>query len=156
MRALIAAIALLISVPANAAFNAVEFFRGKTHGEGKLKIAFQSVKTVKVDSFGFQDKDGALVIKQTVNEPGKPLKTRVWRLRETSPGHYQGTLSDAVGPVRIDQKGDTVRIRYTAKDHMEFDQVMTPAGPRQVHNKLKVKRLGLVVAHMDEVIRKLD
>lgn len=156
MKALIAAVLLLSSVPANAAFNAVEFFRGKTHGEGKLKIAFQGVKTVKVDSFGFQDKDGSLVIKQTVNEPGKPLKNRVWRLRETSPGHYQGTLSDAVGPVRIEQKGDSIRIRYKAKDHLDFDQVMTPAGPRQVNNKLKVKRLGITVAHMDEVIRKLD
>jgi len=156
MKAFFAAFLLLSAVPAHAAFNAIDFFRGKTHGEGQLKIAFQPVKTVKVDSFGYQDKDGTLVIKQTVNEPGKPLKNRQWRLRETSPGHYQGSLTDAVGPVLIEQKGDMIRIRYRSKDHMEFDQVMTPAGPRQVRNKLKVKRLGIVVAHMDEVIRKLD
>jgi len=156
MRALFAALMLLSSMPANAAFNAVEFFRGKTHGEGKLKVALQPVKTVKVDSFGYQDKDGTLVIKQTVNEPGKPLQHRQWRLREVSSGRYQGTLSDAVGPVRIEQKGDSIRIRYRSKEHLDFDQVMTPAGPRQVNNRLKVKRLGITVAHMEEVIRKLD
>ena len=47
-------------------------------------------------------------------------------------------------------------IRYKGKDHLNFEQWLTPTGPRTVSNRMKVKRFGIIVAHLDEVIRKLD
>lgn len=138
------------------AFDPVEFFRGRTHGEGTLKAIFQSPKALTVDSLGYEDKDGTLVIKQVIHEPSKPVRTRDWRLRALGEGRYEGTLTDAASKVRIEQKGDTIRIRYQAKDHLNFDQVLTPARPREVTNRMKVKRFGITVAHMDEIIRKVD
>ena len=155
MRA-VAALLLIIAAPAHAAFNPVDFFRGHTRGEGTLKVIFQSPKQIRVDSFGRAEKDGSLILEQTIHEPGKPARSRAWRLRQTAPNRFEGTLTDAAGPVRVDVAEDRVRIRYKAKNSLDFDQMMTPDGPRQVRNKMRVKRFGLTVAHFNEIIRKLD
>jgi hypothetical protein len=147
---------LASAVPAHAAFNPVEFFRGRTHGEGTLKIIFQSPKQMTVESEGKAEEDGSLLLKQVIHEPGKPPRTRFWRMRQTGPNRFEGTLTDAASPVRVDVAGDRLRIRYKGKDHLDFDQMLTPAGPKQVKNNMRVKRFGLTVAHYDEVIRKLD
>jgi len=145
-----------LSAPAEAAFNPVEFFSGRTHGEGILKIVFQTAKKMSVDSVGRAEKDGSLLLEQTVHEPGKPARVRYWRLRQTAPDRFEGTLTDAAGPVRVDVTSTGVRIRYKAKNHLDFDQMLTPAGPKQVNNLMRVKRFGFQVARYDEVIRKLD
>ena len=152
----VAALLLIIAAPAHAAFNPVDFFRGHTRGEGTLKVIFQSPKQIRVDSFGRAEKDGSLILEQTIHEPGKPARSRAWRLRQTAPNRFEGTLTDAAGPVRVDVAEDRVRIRYKAKNNLDFDQMMTPDGPRQVRNKMRVKRFGLTVAHFNEIIRKLD
>jgi hypothetical protein len=88
---------------AAAAFNPVEFFRGRTHGEGTLKIIFQSAKQMSVDSVGRNEKDGSLLLEQVIHEPGKPPRTRYWHMRQTAPDRFEGTLTDAAGPVRVDE-----------------------------------------------------
>jgi hypothetical protein len=97
-----------------------------------------------------------LVLKQTIHEPGKPPRVRYWRMRPTKAGGFEGTLTDAASPVRVDVAGDRVRIRYKGKDHLDFDQWLSPEGPTKVHNQMRVKRFGITVAHYDETIRKLD
>jgi hypothetical protein len=157
VRAALAAAALIATAaPADAAFNPVEFFRGRTHGEGTLKIIFQAPKKMSVDSEGTAEKDGSLVLKQIIHEPGKPPRTRFWRLRQTAPDRFEGTLTDAASDVRVDLTKTGVRIRYTGKDHLNFDQVLTPVSPVEVQNKMRVKRFGITVAHYDETIRKVD
>jgi hypothetical protein len=154
---LFAAAALLASSSAaQAAFNPVEFFRGRSHGDGVLKVIFQSPKTIPVDSFGTSEPDGSLLLKQSIHEPGKPARTRYWRMRQDGAHGYSGTLTDAAGPVRVDVDGDRVRIRYTGQNHLNFDQLLTPIGPHELRNTMRVKRFGFTVAHFDEVIRKLD
>ena len=96
------------------------------------------------------------MLEQTIHEPGKPARVRYWRLRQTGPNMFEGTLTDAAGPVRVDVEGERVRIRYRGKDHLDFEQWLTSAGPREVHNAMRVKRFGITVAHFHEVIRKLD
>ena len=152
----VTAFLLLVAAPAHAAFNPVDFFRGHTRGEGTLKVIFQSAKQIKVDSFGRAEKDGSLLLEQTIHEPGKSARSRAWRLRQTAPNRFEGTLTEAAGPVRVDVVKDTVRIRYKAKNNLDFDQLLTADGPRTVRNKMRVKRFGLVVAHFNEIIRKLD
>ena len=156
MKAIVAAILLVAAAPAVAALNPVEFFRGHTHGEGILKIIFQSPKHMTVDSIGRADKDGSLVLEQVIHEPGKAPRTRYWRMRQTAPNIYEGTLTDAASPVRVDVTKEGVRIRYTGKDHLDFDQLLTQVSPTEVHNAMRVKRFGITVAHYDETIRKTD
>ena len=155
-RGVLLAATLAAAAPAHATFNPVDFFRGHTRGEGTLKVIFQSTKQIKVDSFGRSEKDGSLILEQTIYEPGKPARNRAWRLRQTGPNRFEGTLTEAAGPVRVDVNGDRVRIRYRAKNNLDFDQMLTPDGPRAVRNTMRVKRFGLVVARFNEIIRKLD
>ena len=155
--ALCAGLALLIaSTAANAAFNPVEFFRGRTHGSGTLKVIFQSAKVIPVESEGTAEKDGSLILKQIIHEPGKPARTRYWHLRQIGPDRFTGTLTDAASPVRVDTINGRLRIRYKGKDHLDFEQWLTPISPTAVSNKMRVKRFGFTVARFEEIIRKLD
>jgi hypothetical protein len=148
---------LALAAPAQGAgFNPVEFFRGHTHGDGILKVIFQASKTIKVDSFGSTEPDGALLLKQIIHEPDKAPRTRYWRMRQEGPHRFSGTLTDAAGPVRVDVNGDRVRIQYTGQNHLNFDQILTAESPRQVRNKMRVRRFGIIVAHFEEMIRKED
>lgn len=54
---MIAALVLAAAV-AQVAFNPVEFFRGRTHGEGQIKAMLQSSQTITVDSIGRAEKTG--------------------------------------------------------------------------------------------------
>ena len=139
-----------------AAVNPIEFFRGRTHGEGTLKIVFNDPKRISVDSLGRAGKAGSLRLDQLIREPGKAPRRRVWHFRQTGPNRFQGTLSDAAGPVRIDLHRNRLRIRYTDRKNFHFEQWLTPAGPRHVRNRMRVSRFGITLAHFDEVIRKHD
>jgi len=158
VKALAAACLILLAAGSASAapFNPVEFFRGKTHGDGVLKVIFESPEKISVDSEGRAEKDGTLVLEQVIHEPGKPARTRFWRLREAAPNRYEGTLTDAASPVRVDVAGERIRIRYRGKNHLDFDQLLSAVGPREVRNAMRVKRFGITVAHYDEVIRKVD
>jgi hypothetical protein len=154
---LFAAAALLaVSSAAQAAFNPVDFFRGRTHGTGTLKVIFSAPETIEVDNEGIAESDGSLLLKQVIHEPAKPPRVRQWHLRQTANGRFEGTLTDAASAVRVDVTKGGVRIRYTAQNHLNFDQLLTPAGPRDVRNATRIRRFGIIVAHFDEVIRKLD
>jgi hypothetical protein len=148
------ALALVAATPAHAAFNPVEFFRGHSHGDGVLKVIFRSPERIGVDSEGSTEKDGSLLLKQVIDEPGKPVRTRYWRMRQTAPGIFEGTLTDAASPVRVEVAKGGIRIRYTGKDHLNFDQLLVPVSPTEVLNHMRVKRFGIVVAHFEETIRK--
>jgi len=157
MKAALALLLVVAAVPAQAAaFNPVELFRGKTHGTGTLKVIFSSPKVIEVDNEGREEKDGSVLLKQVIHEPGKPPRTRYWHLKEVAKNRYEGTLTDAASAVRVDVTDKGVRIRFHGKDHLDFDQVLEPAGPREVRNHMKVKRFGITVAHFEEVIRKQD
>ncbi len=148
-------IALLLAAAATQ-FDPVEFFRGRTQGIGTLKPVLQKPKIIRVDSLGTEQKNGALLLTQTIHEPGKAPRTRTWRMRRDGSDLYSGTLSDAKGPVRVTVERGAIRIRYRDKDNLDFDQRLTPAGPRQVSNRMTIKRFGIRVATYDEIIRKLD
>lgn len=121
-----------------------------------LKIIFQSPKHMTVDSEGHTDKDGSLVLEQVVHEPGKLPRTRYWRMRQMAPDRFEGTLTDAASPVRVDVTKDGIRIRYTGQDHLNFDQLLMPVSATEVRDQIRVRRFGITVARFDETIRKLD
>ena len=83
-----------------------------------LKIIFQSAKKMTVDSEGSAEKDGSLVLKQVIHEPGKPPRTRYWRMRQTAPNRFEGTLTDAASAVRVDVAKNRIRICYTANNNL--------------------------------------
>lgn len=132
------------------------FFSGRTHAENDLRIVLHRPTRLVIDSVG--RREGAEFIQtDTVHEGDKPVRTRVWRTHEISPGHFGGTLSDATGPVDITVHGRSVVIRYTMKGGLDiFETMALERDGRTLSNHVTAKKFGLTFAHVDGSIRKLD
>lgn len=137
-------------------FSAQDFFAGSTKGDGELKIILSRRRAVHVDGTGRITAGGELVLNQVVTEAGAGPKERKWRIRETSPGHYAGTLSDAIGPVMGDVAGNRLHLRFRMKGGLRADQLLDLSPDRQsAHNRMTVRKFGMVMATLDETIRKV-
>lgn len=159
----LAASLLLASATAHAAapphqLDMVDFFTGKTHAENVMKAAFQGTKSLVVDSVGGKGDRGDFVLVDTVNEQGKPVRTRKWIMHPVGPNHFTGSLSDAIGPVDIMVNGDSATIRYLMRDgHVNIvQQIQLQPGGKSLSNHVVARKFGMVVAHIDGTIRKLD
>lgn len=138
-------------------FDAMAFFNGRTEGKGEVKVIFSSAHDVHVHGVGRIAPDGALILDQTVEEQGKPTRQRQWRLKETAPGQYAGTLSDASSPVRIAANPNQLAISYTMKGGYSVSQALTGAdGGRTLYNRMTIRKFGLTVATLNETIRKIS
>jgi hypothetical protein len=152
-----AVLALAASAPAQGPkpFDPVAFFTGPTQSQGVLKEVLGKEKRTSVQSVGRVDKDGWLILDQKVAVQGDPLRQRRWRLKETAPGKFSGTLSDAKGPVEGELVGQSVRIRYVMKGNIRIEQLLTPLpGHRAVNNVATFHKWGMKVATMTERIEK--
>lgn len=149
-------IALLLAA-ATPDFDPFRFFAGQTRGEGALKVILRGPVAVTVEGAGRVDPDGTLVLDQVIAEGQKPPRTRQWRLRRVAPGRYQGTLTDARGPVLGEVTGDRLHLRFTTPQGFKVEQWLTlaPDG-RSAVNRLEARRLGVKVATLDERITKRD
>ena len=133
------------------------FFTGRTHAENVLRIVFHGPAPLIVDSVGGKGDRGDFVLIDTVHEGNKPVRTRKWVMREVSPGHYTGALSDATGPVDIVVSGNSAVIQYVMKGNLKVRQQMDLLGEgKTLANHVVVKKFGLKFASVDGKIRKLD
>lgn len=140
--------------PAAPAFDPITFFEGRTRGSGTLSIILRQPRSITVQGEGRVRRDGALILRQRVEQDGRPPRTRRWELRRTGPTTFAGTLTDATGPVQAETRGTGLRITYPSKSgRVEQWLTLAPDG-RSARNRLTVRRLGLVVAKVDETIRK--
>lgn len=141
---------------AGRAFDPIAFFDGHTQGNGRLKALISGTRSVRVSGEG-KAAGGTLTLVQRVEQEGKAARTRRWRLRQVAPGRYAGELSDAAGPVVADVTGNRLHIRFEARDGFAVEQwlVLEPGG-RTARNHLVARKLGMRVAVLDEVIRKID
>lgn len=158
LRPILFAAALVTAAPATAAgFDPVAFFSGPTRGEGTLKVVLKRSERFNVESEGRADGKGRFVLEQVIHWSSKPPKQRRWLLREVSPNNWVGSISDSPGPVRGRVLGNSLVLNYPVKGGLRAEQVMTPEGDgRTVRNHIVVRKLGIIVAKVIEIIRKLD
>lgn len=137
-----------------APFDPVAFFTGKTRGAGTLRQILSKPRSLTVTSLGTVREDGALVLDQTVAVTGEKVRTRQWQLRETGPGRFAGTLSDARGPVAAQVTGNVLHISYTMTDGgMAVEQAITlQPGGQTAQNVMKIRKLGITFATLEETI----
>lgn len=170
------ALAACVSAPESAApvvraetprFDPFTFFAAESRGTGTLDKVLSDPVPVTVASRGrivTEAETGsawavpprrALVLDQTVTEGDKPPRARQWRLVEVALGRYEGTLTDAIGPVRGEVRGNLLVLDYTMEGSFRVHQELTlaPDGMR-ADNLLKVSQLGITVAVLAEDIRK--
>ena len=136
-------------------FDAIAFFTGKSTGRGELSKVMGGTVPMRVESEGTLARDGTLTLVQRIEEGDKLPRTSEWTLRETLPGRYIGTLTDAEGPVEAASEGNRLTISYVMKDGFKVEQTLTlsPDGQR-AYNELRVKMLGATVAVLaEEIVR---
>lgn len=137
-------------------FSAQIFFSGRTEGDGQVRIVLAASHPIRVHGTGHIEADGTLVLDQTVEAAGKPAKQRQWRIRQVAPGRYAGMLTDATGPVAGDVSGNRLHLAFRMKGRLDVQQWLTLApDARSARNHMIVRKFGVVVAVLDETIRKL-
>ena len=134
-----------------------EFFSGRTHGEGMLKVAFRKPVRHIVDSVGRRGSNGEFILVDRIKEGDDPVRERRWVMRASGPHGFTGTMTDAVGPVRVSVSGPKATIRYKMKGGISVDQQLTlQRDGKTMSNHVTGKRLGIRVARLEGTIRKLD
>jgi hypothetical protein len=152
----ISALFLLLAAPP--ASPPEHFFVGRTEGAGTVQMIMSGSHKVRDVSRGRLDKSGALILEQIVYEEGKPTRRRSWRLARAGGNRIAGTISDAVGPVTGEMRGNVLHLKYRAKEaNAQVEQWITlhPNG-RTASNRMVFRKWGLKAATLESTIRKLD
>ena len=133
-----------------------EFFEGRTENHSIVKVLLNKPFRTSAIGQARMEQDGTLTMVQTVKDEGKPPRERRWRVRKTGPGRYSAIMSDAIGPVSIDKVGNRYRFRFKMKGKLAVEQWLTPLpGGASARNTVKVRKLGVMVATTEGVIRKV-
>jgi hypothetical protein len=156
---LLAAVTLALCAPASAAPSSagpLVFFEGRTVSEGTTKIVMRKPYRARSHGIGRIEPDGTLHLVQQVEEGGEPRKERRWRIRQVAPNRFAGTMSEAVGPVTVDQVGARFRFRFRIKNGLAVEQWLTPLPDgKSAKSTLTVRKLGISVASGESMIRKI-
>ena len=156
-----AALAASLLIPASAVADRLSspfsFFDGVTETVGTLKVIMHRPAATRSVGHGEIQPDGSLVLVQRVEDQGKPPHMRRWLIRQVAPGHFAGTMSEATGPVTIDQVGSRYRFRFAMKGGLSVEQWLTPmADGRSAKSDTTVHRFGITVASAEGIVRKIS
>ncbi|MGA9583512.1 MAG: DUF3833 family protein [Allosphingosinicella sp.] len=153
---ILAALLLLAAAPAST--GPEHFFVGRTEGSGTVRMTIGGSHKVRDVSRGRLDKSGALILEQMVYEEGKPARRRSWRLVRSGPNRVGGTISDAIGPVTGELRGNVLHLRYKAREaSAQVEQWITlHPGGRAASNRMVFRKFGFKAATLESSIRKLD
>jgi hypothetical protein len=133
------------------------FFVGRTEGEGTAHIILSGRHAVRVHSRGRLEPGGALLLDQVVEEDGKPPRRRSWRILRAGANRITGTITDARGPIQGTFRGNRLDISYRSTDGPAVEQhIIIQPGGRTATNRMTFRRFGIVIATMEETIRRVD
>jgi len=135
----------------------LRFFEGRTESVGIMKMIMKKPYKLRSIGQGRIAADGTLHLVQQVRDEGQPPKERVWRIRQIAPGKFTGSMSEAKGPVTIEQVGKGYRFRFKMPGNLSVEQWLIPnADEKSGSSKLTIRKYGMKVASSDGTIRKLS
>lgn len=145
------------SISAVAADDPLTFFEGRTESVGTVKIAMKKAFRSRAIGKGDIAADGTLTLVQRVEDEGQLPKERRWKMRKVAPGRYTGTMSEAKGPVTVDEVDGKYRFRFRMEGSVAVEQWLTPAKDgRSAVSKITIRKYGVLVGRSDAVIRKVN
>lgn len=138
-----------------ATFTPERGFAGPSQGNGTLKLLFGMPRKYHVDSFGKLQRDAVFRLDQTVKFEDKPAQRRFWLIRETTPLHYEGTLTDASGSVTGRTIGAQLALRYRVKVVLVMHQTLRLSQDGKIiDNSGRITFLGIPVGSLHEIIKR--
>jgi Protein of unknown function (DUF3833) len=151
-------LALALAAPAEAApkLDMVAFFSGRTEADNILRVVFKPATSLNVECVGRVEGKQFVMI-ETVHEGTKPARQRKWVIQEVGPGHYSGSMTEAVGPVDVSVSGDTAQVKYVMKGGLDVAQTLVlQADGRTLLNHIAVRKFGMRFGRVDGKVHKLD
>ena len=121
-----------------------------------VRILLRKPAATKSVGQGKMGSDGTMTLVQRVEEPGRPAHERRWKIRRTGATRFAGTMSDAVGPVTIEEIDGRYRFRFKLKGNLSVEQWLTPLpGGKVARNSMTIRKLGVKVGSGDGMIRRV-
>lgn len=153
--ALIGASALAAPNGGNASTDPMRFFEGRTESLSTIRLVMRKPYRSRTLGKG-EIAGGVLNLVQRVQQDGKAPYDRRWQMRQVAPGRFAGSMSEATGPVTVEQVGSRFRFRFRMKGNVSIEQWLVPLpGGAAARSKLSIRKLGMTVGRSDGVIRKL-
>jgi hypothetical protein len=150
-------LSFLFLLQASATQGLEHFFVGRTVSTGSANILMSGTRTVRDQGRGRIERGNILILEQTVEEEGRPPRARTWRLRRTPDNRITGTISGARGPVSGTVSGNVIHLSYQSEDGPAVEQWIAIDPSRRVaRNHMVFSRMGVAVATVDTIIRRLD
>ena len=134
----------------------LRFFEGRTESVSTVKVIAKKPFLSRSLGRGEIKPDGTLHLVQRVEEDEKPPFDRRWRIRQVGPGRFSGTMTDAKGPVTVEEIGGRYRFRFKMKGNVSVEQWLTPMPDgKSARSKVTIRKLGITVGHSEGTVRKL-
>ncbi len=157
--ALLFAPALFIASRASAAplKDPLRFFEGRTEIVGVLKAVMHKPVRVHTIGSGTIEPDGSLTLVQHVEDEGQAPHVRTWRIRQVGPGKFSGTMSEAIGPVTIEQIDSGYLFHLKLPGGLSVEEWLFPqANGKSGIGRLIVRKLGFAIAKSETTIHRLS
>jgi hypothetical protein len=134
----------------------LRFFEGHTESVGTMRVVMSKSRQVRSSGDGTIGQDGSLTLVQQVRDEGQRPHKRIWRIRQVGPTKFSGTMTEATGPVTIEQVGGGYRFRFAMRGGLSVEEWLIPnADGNSGSSSLTVRKFGMTVAKSEGVIRKL-
>lgn len=134
----------------------LRFFEGRTEMVSIVKVMMNKPYRSRTLGAGRILPDGSLSLSQRIFDEGKAPTKRLWRVRQVGPGRFAGTMTEAVGPVVIQEVGGRYRFTFRMKGALAIEQWLNPLpGGRSARTSLTVRKFGLKIASSTGTIRRI-
>jgi Protein of unknown function (DUF3833) len=152
-----ALLSLLFLAQAHPVRGPEQFFVGRTTSTGTATILMRGSHIVRDRGRGRIERGNVLILEQVVEEQGQPPRRRTWRLVRTADNRITGAISDATGPVTGNVRGNVIHLSYRSMEGTSVEQwIALDPGRRTARNRMVYSRMGVTVATVETVIRRLD
>ena len=135
----------------------LRFFEGRTESVGTVKLVMKKPFRSRSIGRGTIRADGSLHLVQRVEDQGQPPHERRWHIRKVAPGRFSGTMSEAKGPVTIEEVNGRYRFNFKMKGNVSVEQWLIPlADGKSARSRVSIRKFGVTVGRSEGTIRKLD
>lgn len=157
---LVCALICLVLTPASATApylrQPLQFFSGRTEMISTVKVLAKKPYRSRTVGNGRILSDGSLVLVQQVFEEGHPPQQRSWKVRQLAPGRYVGSMTDAMGPVVVEEVGNRFHFKFRMKGNLSVEQWLTlQKGGNAAASSVTVRKFGIRVASSVGIVRRV-